>query len=248
MATAEVAEVREMPTWDQVRQRLNEWAQENGEWASYPLPIENYKLVVEPKHAMHQLNGATLSSPPAERLAEEAGIAELKVRNWWYSWSKHYIVYVVEEEGKIAAAKLPTNYPMERLRFAIGTLGVSASPAWSADAEFKAMGKLSEMVTAHAFKCYLCSGMFLETSKRSGVTYWFRKGRPTLATRGNDEDGVRFLAALCLHPIAYYESTFAGCMTPSDDVIAHLLMCRADEHLFWKKANQHPLWATESGV
>lgn len=248
METAEVDEVREMPTWDQIRQRLNELAQERGEWASYPLPIKGHKLVVEPSHPMHQLNGATLSSAPAERLAEEAGIADLKVRNWWYNWSKSILVYVVEEEGKITVAKLPTNYPMERLRFAMGTLGVAASPAWSTAAEFKAMGKLSELVSDHAFKCYLCSGMFLETSKRSGVTYMFRKGRPTLATRSSEEHGVRFLAALCLHPIAYYEGTFAGCMVPSDDVIGMLLMMRADERLLWRKANHHPVWATESGV
>jgi len=37
-------------------------------------------------------------------------------------------------------------------------------------------------------------------------------------------------------------------MVPTDDVIAHLMLMRADEHGFWKRANQHPLDRLEAGL
>jgi len=99
---------------------------------------------------------------------------------------------------------------------------------------------------------YILNGMFPETSKRSGVTYIFRKGLPTLALRIDKLEDKRerrhFLAALCQHPLAYYADTFAGCTPPTDEVITHLLMMRSDEHRFWKKSGQHPLNDWRSGL
>lgn len=59
---------------------------------------------------------------------------------------------------------------------------------------------------------------------------------------------ARILCALCLHPIAYYSKSWAGAMTPTDDVCAHLMMMRSDEHLFWRRANQHAPWRPEAGL
>jgi hypothetical protein len=53
---------------------------------------------------------------------------------------------------------------------------------------------------------------------------------------------------LCLHPIGYYANSWAGAMCPTDDVIAHLMMMRADEPMFWRKANQHPPHRPEAGL
>lgn len=95
----------------------------------------------------------------------------------------------------------------------------------------------------------MMTGSFLETSQRSGVTYLFRRLRPTLAMRGSlDGSSVHILAALCLHPIGYYSDSFAGTMVPTDDVCAHLLMMRGDEHHFWRKANHHNIHAASSGL
>ncbi len=255
MATDTTEDAMAEVTWQHVRERVNLMAQERGEWSSYPLPITGYRLVVEKRHPLASLQGATLGTTPEERLLIEAlankeGTDDFeKVRNSWHSWSKRSMVYVIEEkDGRITKCVLPCNYPMERLNFSLGTISVAASAAWSAKAELKAMQKLKLLVKPHAFDHYILAGMFLETSERSGVTYWFRKGRPTLATKGDDKDRVRFLAALCLHPLAYYEGTWAGAMVPTDDVIAHLMLMRADEHMLWRKANHHPLWAVESGV
>ena len=56
------------------------------------------------------------------------------------------------------------------------------------------------------------------------------------------------LCAPCLHPIAYYDGSWAGAMCPTDDVIAHLALMRGDEHMFWRRANQHAPWRREAGV
>jgi hypothetical protein len=59
---------------------------------------------------------------------------------------------------------------------------------------------------------------------------------------------VGVLAALCQHPIGYYEGTWAGSMCPTDDVVAMLMLMRGDEPMFWKRSNQHPPWAPEAGL
>jgi hypothetical protein len=56
------------------------------------------------------------------------------------------------------------------------------------------------------------------------------------------------LASLCLHAIGYYDGSFAGVMVPTDCVISHLMLCRADEHLYWRKANQHPAEVPQAGI
>ena len=42
--------------------------------------------------------------------------------------------------------------------------------------------------------------------------------------------------------------SWAGAMVPTDDVIAHLSLMRGDEHMFWKRCNQHPSWRPEAGL
>jgi len=58
----------------------------------------------------------------------------------------------------------------------------------------------------------------------------------------------RVLAALCMHPIAYYEDSWAGGMPPTDDVIAHLMLMCGDEPMYWRRSNQHPSWRPEAGI
>lgn len=93
------------------------------------------------------------------------------------------------------------------------------------------------------------TGMFGEFSPRSKLTYIFRRLRPTvvLDTR-SDPESVRVRCCLCMHPIAYYEDTFAGAMTPTDDVIAHLMLMRGDEPMLWRRSNQHPAWHPNAGL
>jgi hypothetical protein len=134
----------------------------------------------------------------------------------------------------------------KRLRFWVDTIG--ASEAWSVAAEVRATETLRGLVTESAWAKYMLTGSFLETSRRSGVTYLFRKLRPTVALRGTKGGDTRILAVLCLHPIGYYEETYAGAMVPTDDVIAHLMLMRGCEPKFWAKANSHPSWSAAAGI
>lgn len=110
------------------------------------------------------------------------------------------------------------------------------------------MDSLKEKLTAAQWNSYVLTGIFPETSKRSGLTYFFRKGFPTLALSYHGDEQGRIIAALCLHPFGYYAGTHCGAMTPTDEVIAHLLLMRADEHGFWKKSGQWHITDTRSGV
>jgi hypothetical protein len=108
-------------------------------------------------------------------------------------------------------------------------------------AEEKAHEKLAEILEPIDYKQYLLTNT-IHVFGGSGVIYIVRKGRPTLAYRKADPGPKaerRYLGALCLHPIGYFHDSWAGAMCPTDEAIAHILMIRSDEHLFWKRAVVH---------
>lgn len=189
--------------------------------------------------------------------AFRCSIKDERVRNRWFSRKHNADVYLMEQarEGlppKFFAVKMPRSpdQSMDRLGFWLQTLG--ASDAWKLEAEYKARDKLRGLLTERQWRMYDLTGSFLETSPRSQLTYLFRRLRPTVALsprgrRGLD-DMMRCIAVLCMHPIGFYSKSWAGCMTPSDDVIAHLLFMRGDEAGFWKVANQHEAWRPEAGL
>lgn len=120
------------------------------------------------------------------------------------------------------------------------------------EAEKKAQEKLLKLLDDKQRISFIVNDCFYEHSTKSGASYVFRRNRPTLALRLSDpidgKRGVKFLASLCCHPMGYYTNTFAGVMAPSDELIANLLLLRADEHGFWKRSNQHPIHDPRSGV
>jgi hypothetical protein len=122
-----------------------------------------------------------------------------------------------------------------------------------AEAEETARAKLLEKLSGRQQRELLLTGMFEEVSQRSGVHYYIRMNRPTLAFRQKPAKEIRmfyihWLAALCLHPLSFYEDTFCGSMAPSDEMLAHLLMIRTDEHGYWKKAGHHKISDPLAGV
>jgi hypothetical protein len=222
-----------------MRNGLRRISFERGDWAGIPMPIEGQKLIINPKFPMAEAL-SMIGAPEAEKLPEN-----VKYRNSWWSTKLRCMVYVYEEDGKILAAKLP---PTSRLTMDLNTIG--CSHAWGIEQEHKAVQLLGTLVSHHAFKTYLLTGMFMESSKRSGLTYLFRRLKPTVVidARSNGQESARVLCALCLHPIAYYAETWAGAMTPTDDVVAHLMLMRGDEHMFWRRANQHPPGRPEAAI
>lgn len=225
------------------RDALAEIAGMAGEWAGLPMPLEGERLVVEPSYPW-----ARLFDPPADGPSEDEGWS---LRNEWYS--RHHrcqILIMNDPDGRIVHGKMPA---FHHIGYDMRTLGCSV--AWGIEQEGKAVRLLASMLRHTQFKQYLLTGMFLERSSRSNVMYLFRKLKPTIALSPGisrdweaSDSGVRILAALCMHPIAYYADSWAGAMCPTDDVIAHLTLMRGDEHLYWRRCNQHPPNRPEAGL
>lgn len=230
--------LEELDGFSALRNGLRRVARERGEWAGIPMPLEGERLVVEPRYPHAQALMAM--GGDRERDHEDDGH---RLVNQWYSAEKRCDILVMRTpEGRITWGKLPA---FHSLTFALRTLG--CSEAWGFEQEANAVRTLAGMLSHRQFKQYMLTGMFLERSKRSGVTYLFRKLRPTvaIATRGAK---TSIMCALCMHPIAHYSQSWAGAMTPTDDVIAHVSLMRGDEAMFWRRSTQHPSWRPEAGL
>lgn len=203
------------------------------------MPIDGLPLIIEPTYP----NAVGLMSIGAPESDPDEGWSLI---NRWHS--RHHrcdILIMRDPDGKIVHGKLPA---FHHIKHDLNSLG--ASDAWGLEQEHRALQLLGEVVSHRQMKHYILTGMFLEKSKRSGVTYLFRRLKPTVACSpgGKPEDSMRILACLCMHPIAYYADSWAGAMCPTDDVLAHLMLMRADEHMFWKRSNQHPPYRPEAGL
>jgi hypothetical protein len=247
-------------TWDILRERVNQLALEREHYHGYPLPDDECELVVHPRFPLQGMNGFKLNSndkddsplteTERERLGDVLAFIEGKVVNTWFShWQGRQVVVCERADGKRRALVHPIG-PGRKADMALRTIGVSRN--WDYGAELKAMEKLETLLPEHLFRYYIFTGSFIERSPRSHVLYMFRRCRPTLAMSDRPHNGheghLRCLAAMCLHPIGYYAGTFGGAMVPTDDVIAHLMMMRGDEHHYWKCCNQHSMWTPEAGL
>lgn len=225
-----------------LREALGEVARHKGEWAGIPVPLEGQRLIIEPSYPYASLADVGVKELPAEPNPYD----NCRIRNRWYSTRWHADMVIFEyPDGRIDWGRPPVCHHLAQ---SLMTLG--ASDVWGIEQEGAAVNLLGTMLRHRPFKQYLLTGMFLERSERSGVTYLFRRLKPTvaLAADGRPGDSARILAALCMHPIAYYEGSWAGAMCPTDDVIAHLSLMRGDEHMFWRRCNQHPPYRPEAGL
>lgn len=226
--------------WSTFRNAIRSLSDKAGEWAGIPVPIEGREIVIEKRFPHAETLTRIYNGEKEEKEEKEDN---RRLRNIF--WSAHYrsAVVVFEENGKVDWGFIPgTNH----LGFDLDTL--DASVAWGIEQESRALQLLGSMLRHSVFKKYLLTGMFLEQSSRTGIHYLFRRLKPTVALRVTEEGGARILAALCLHPIAYYAGSWAGAMCPTDDVIAHLVLMRGDEPLFWRRANQHPPGRPEAAI
>lgn len=237
--------------------------EERGEFCGVPMPLPGLSLTLEDRHpfsaevaAMQRIIDE--DAPPSTRVCTDDDMSVTLV-NSWYSFEKRGHIQIIRDgAGKIHWQVEPEAPTRNKLNFGpLATLD-----AWDLDTELTAIDALAEMLTERMFKAYILGGSFLETSKRSKLTYWFRRCRPTVVLTPHGprartlEDAavdaeygdMRILVALCLHPLAYYSNTYCGAMCPTDDVIAHLQMMRADEHKFWQRANHHAAYEVRSGL
>jgi hypothetical protein len=224
-----------------LRSALAQIGDEKAEWAGMPMPLSGERLIVEPTFPYAE----ALNLIGAPEPVPDDGT---RIRNQWYSARDRCDILIMEKDGKIEWGRLPA---FHHIRHDLRTMGCSS--AWGIEQEGKAVQLLGTMLRHNAFKQYLLTGMFIERSRRSGVTYIFRKLKPTVALGAqaglpDGKLGMRILCTLCMHPIAYYEGSWAGAMCPTDDVVAHLSMMRGDEAMFWRRSNQHPPYRPEAGL
>lgn len=207
------------------------------------MPLDDQRLVVEPTYPW--ADALAIMGGGAPKPADDEDKGWQLINRWYCRRWRCDIVLMRSPEGKIVHGKVPA---FHHISHDLQTLG--ASDAWGLEQEHRALNLLGTLIRHRQMKQYVLTGMFLETSKRSGVTYLFRRLKPTVAARPGrrPEDSMRILATLCMHPIAYYADSWAGAMCPTDDVVAHLMLMRADEHMFWKRANQHPPYRPEAGL
>ena len=242
-----------------LRNGLHRIAMERGHWAGIPLLMRDCPLTIEPTYpraaelmAASQGTAVAPKDDEDEARAADGLPAGYTVRSrFWSTRDRCWAVTATRPDGKVECYL--DIQPQTNADMLLQTL--FASDAWGINQERRAIDTLGTLLPHRHFKQYLMTGMFLETSKRSGVRYLFRRLRPTLAISTAGEQmkilrapGTKVLAALCLHPIGYYDGSWAGAMCPTDDVIAHLMLMRGDEAMFWRRANQHPAWSRLAGI
>lgn len=236
--------VRALDGYHGLRSALAEIAADRDDWAGIPMPLDDQRLIVEPSYPKAQAL-MMMGLGANDRPDEDDG---WRMRNSWYSGRHRCDIILMERDGVIDWGKLAA---FHHITHDLQTMG--ASDAWGIEQEARAVGLLATMISHRQFKQYMLTGMFPERSKRSGVTYLFRRLKPTVALAAHPglpekPGGMRILCALCMHPIAYYHGSWAGAMCPTDDVIAHLTMMRGDEKMFWRRSNQHPPYRPEAGL
>lgn len=220
-------------TWEESQQFLMRLADFADEFAGIPMPLAGTVCRVHPSYKF---------APVFERPTEPPD--DRDYINSWYSYRlRCTLVIWRDKESKLHHGLIP-----EANQAALLLSTFEAWKAWSVQSEINACRTLASLVKPHTYEQYLLLGMFLETSKRSGLTYLFRKLRPTLVLTPHKANEIKILCALCLHPIAYYDGSWAGAMCPTDDVIAHLMMMRGDEAMYWRRANQHHPIHREAGI
>ena len=236
-------------TLDEACRQLADSGLGRNDWSGLPVPVPGLSMVLEPRYkhkCMEEFRwtecyyeNGTRCEIPAELPPQPSEFT--RVNSWWNARYRASIIVFQDKQGR-ARFRVQRD---DRLSFILRTL--EAAAVWPVEAEEKAQKKLSSLISRDLFELYQLTGHFAETSKRSQVTYLFRRGRPTIAMRGGDTTAY-WLCALCLHPIGYYGETWAGVMCPTDEVIAHLLMMRGSEEKFWANANQHPVDHPAAGV
>jgi hypothetical protein len=239
----EMENLRKFDKFAPLRSGLQKVAERTGEWAGIPMPLTDRPLVIEPTYP----NADELMAITGE--VEEEGPEEpgdLIMHNRFFSHKLRCDVVIWEKNGKLRWGIDPA---IHGLKFQIATMDASA--AWGVEQEAEALRLLGTLIPHLQFKRYLMTGIFVEKSLRSGLLYFFRKLRPTVVISLQPIQGVhepRIIAALCMHPIAYYAGSWAGAMCPTDDVIAHLMLMRGDEAMLWKRCNQHQAIRPEAGL
>jgi hypothetical protein len=242
-------------SYDDAYREINLIAEEHGFLSGVPIPITGDgqpDLVMAEGVPLAEIFHMNQQHRRAQRehateMAGELVRSRIPVRNSWRVLGDKTVCVVDTTEGPMVWPQYDAGM---RLRKLVRGVEVRHHAHQRAEAEMRALQSLRTRISEGQYDSYVLSGLFPERSKRSDVWYYFRKGLPTLAVsfHGKHADSGKVLAALCLHPMGYYQGTHVGLMTPTDEVIAHLLMMRSDERRYWAKSGQWAASDPRSGV
>lgn len=175
----------------------------------------------------------------------------VRVVNSWINAKKERIeiVHTRTANGiRASVIKVPP-YDSAKARVSFMLATQHASVHYRLKAERKALARLSKLITRDEYREYYITGVLWVFSKRSGLTYIIRRGRPTVViSTSRGKEHAKILGALCVHAEGYYAGTWAGALVPTDDAIYHLIKIRGDEYYFWRVATFHPPDQIESGI
>lgn len=151
------------------------------------MPLDGQRLIIEPSYPYARLGEINATTPTADDGWRE--------RNRWYSIRRRCVLGLYEKDGKIALGLEPA---FHHIAMDLQTLG--CADVWGIEQEANALALLQSMLRPRSFRQYLLTGMFLETSKRSGVTYLFRRLKPTVACALDRKRGNEGVRVLPFHP------------------------------------------------
>lgn len=240
----------EQMSWKDVHQLVGEIGDRHGCEYGVPIPTPDYDhggvhdVVMARRTPLRLLTHTRqYQTEMAETLSIQLNMA---TRNSWERCGDTSYAILNTEDGPIIYSE-----PMagNRLRKFMATYSVRNDASHlTVEAEMKAMESLKGKISNGQYRSYVLNGAFNERSKRSNIYYVFRKGYPTIALSFSGSKTGRVLCCLCLHPFGYYRGTWAGMMTPTDEVIAALLMMRGNEPKFWARSGQWPAYDPRSGL
>lgn len=242
-AQAERIKAGESISMEEIHAGMNKIALEKY-GVEYGLPLPSFADLQRPMIMARGTPLAYLGIDNYREYHQELMLQNIPVTNSWIRLRDVEVCVVPTTEGPYAFTRFMAGSRMRKL---VDGMLVRAG-AQTAERELKAMAALEPRLGKGQWDSYVLNGAFPEKSKRSDLHYIFRKGFPTIALSYHGYETGRVIACLCLHPYGYYYGTFTGLMCPTDEVIAHLLLMRADEHAFWKNSGQWPAYDPRSGL
>ena len=236
---SKIALLERFDTHARLRNGLRRFAAEENQWAGVPMPLDDLPMTIEPNFPRAEALSLIGRKPTPQPSEDDPAV---NLRNVFFSRKWRCDIYVYDEGGKAKIGKIPKSHHVD-----LQLSTIRASDAWGVEQEGHAVNTLAQLISHRQFKQYMLTGSFLASSPRSNLFYIFRRLRPTivLSTRTGH---TKILCCLCMHPIGYYEDSWGGAMCPTDDVIAHLMLMRADEPMLWRRSNQHSPWRPEAGI
>lgn len=245
MAEAERIRTGESVSRDELFSKMNAVAEQHG--CDYGIPYalhgsdKEHPLVLAKRSPLKMLQYNDWSTEAMQQWA----LRGYATRNSWERPGDISVTILNTEHGPFSVIEPQAGV---RLRKIFAEFDIRQLTQQSVDAEEKALKSLRGKVNENQYRLYFLTGAFLEHSKRSDLHYVFRKGKPTLVISFHRDGGGRCIAALCMHPIGFYQFSHVGVMCPTDEVIAALLLMRGDEPRLWKVSGQWSASDSRSGI